>query len=547
MKTPAATTPVETLVAEHPALASWLREAAVRVATAEGKTRVLEADRARDRELIVHLELLVAELKRLVFGMKSERFVPDITDEQLALFAGEPVAVAPPPEERVVTSTVREKKQKPVRQVLPASYPRKIIVIEPEGDLTGLRRIGEEITETLDITPARILVIRRVRPKYIDPRDESRGVIVAPLPARPVDKGIAEPGLLAAVVIDKFVDHLPVYRQVERFRREGLVLAESTLGDWISSTAELLGPLYEALVKEARASGYLQADETPLPVLREKAKDGEGKKPKKGQPAKPPKGTHQGWVWLYHAVEPGLVVMEYQATRGRDGPKAWLEGYKGLLQTDGYNAYDEIDPHKTMIRAGCWAHARRHFYKALGSAPAKAEQAMKEIKSLYEIEETLRQDGATPAERARVRREKAKPVLDSFKAWLEANPSLPKTPFGKAASYTLTRWDLLTRYVDEGRLEIDNNLIENQVRPLAIGRKNYLFAGSDAAAKRAAVIYSLLGTCKRHGINPWAWLSDVLARIPTHPASRTHDLLPHRWQAPAVDADADAEIPGVTG
>ena len=391
--------------------------------------------------------------------------------------------------------------------------PREVIVIEPEEDTTGLRKIGEEVTETLDYHPAKLKVIRRVRPKYVDPKSEERGVIIGELPPRPVDKGLAEPALLAHVVIEKYVDHLPLYRQVQRFTRRGITLALSTLGDWISSTADLLAPLYDALVREALASGYIQADETPIQV-QDNQKSGV---------------THRGYYWVYHAPERGLVVMDYRKGRSRDGPAAFLEGYRGALQTDGYAAYDAFDNLSDITAYGCWAHARRHFHEALGTAPEKARHVLEEIGKLYAIERMLREEDAGAEERSRARQKEAVPVLERLKSYLEANPGLPKSPWGKAVRYALGRWQKLCRYVRDGHIEIDNNLVENTIRPIALGRKNYLFAGSHAAAHRAAVIYSLLATCKRHSVNPHTWLTDVLSRIPTHPHKQVHELLPHHW------------------
>jgi transposase len=392
--------------------------------------------------------------------------------------------------------------------------PRETVVIEPETDTSLLKQIGAEVTETLQYHPPKLIVLRRERPKYVDPANEDRGVIIASLPARPIDKGIAEPSLLANVTIEKYVDHLPLYRQVQRFTRLGITMAASTLGDWVSGTADLLVPLYNEMVKEAKASGYIQADETPIQV-----QDGD----KKGK-------THRGWYWVYHAREPGIVIMDYQAGRGRDGPRTLLAGYEGLLQCDGYQVYDQFDSQKGISLAGCWAHARRYFFEAKGSAENRAEHVLGEISLLYDIERVLREENASPEERRRVRQEKAAPILDKLRAWLEENEGLPRAPWGKAVSYALTRWNRLIAYLEEGRLEIDNNLVENTIRPVALGRKNYLFAGSHDAAQRAAVIYSLLATCKKHGVNPQVWLTDVLTRIPNHPAKDVSELLPHHWK-----------------
>ena len=311
--------------------------------------------------------------------------------------------------------------------------------------------------------------------------------------------------------------------RVERFRREGYPLATSTLGGWIKASADLVEPLYRALCEEVLASDYVQADETPIRVL---------DRNKKGK-------THKGFYWVYHAPRDGLVVMDYQRGRSsRDGPTQFLVDYKGSLQSDGYQVYDEYDKkdehgddkYENVTTYNCLAHARRHFFDAKGNAPELAEHAISEIRKLYAIERDLREGDSSPQNRRRVRLEKAVPILERFKEWLEANRGLPKSPWGKAVYYSLVRWEKLCRYTEDGRIEIDTNLVENAIRPIAVGRKNYLFAGSHDAAQRAAVIYSLLATCKKNDVNPQLWLTDVLSRIPTHPAKRVHELLPHRWE-----------------
>jgi transposase len=474
--------------------------------------KALQSENRELRNQVAQLAHELSQLKRLIFGTKSERFIPEGGPDQLPLFEGATPQQQPAPSQTQVVE--RRPRKKPVRQPLPSHLPREVIVIEPEEDTTGLRKIGEEVTETLDYHPAKLKVIRRVRPKYVDPKDEDRGVVIGELPPRPVDKGMAEPALLAHVAIEKYMDHLPLYRQVQRFTREGITLAASTLGDWITATADLLVPLYEELTAEALGSGYIQADETPIQV-QDNQKAG---------------ATHRGYYWVYHAPTEGLVVMDYQKGRSRDGPAAFLSGYAGALQSDGYAAYDAFESLPEITAYGCWAHVRRYFHEALDSAPEEAEHVLGEVAELYAIERVLRERNASADDRQSMRKEEATPVLDRIKTYLEANPGLPKSPWGQAVGYALGRWKKLCRYVDDGRIEVDNNLIENAIRPIALGRRNYLFAGSHAAARRSAVIYSLLATCKKHEINPQQWLTDVLSRIPTHPAKDVAELLPHRWK-----------------
>ncbi len=339
----------------------------------------------------------------------------------------------------------------------------------------------------LERVPSKMIVIEILRPKYVDPDNEDRGVIVGKLPPRPVDKGMAGQGLLADVLVSNYGDHLPLYRQQQRFRREGIEIAKSTLGGWISQSAWHLEPLYDALKQEALLSGYLQADETRIQVQDRK---------KKGK-------THRGFYWAYPTPEQKLFVMEYRKSRARAGPVAFLGGYAGALQTDGYVAYDVFEAHPSMTVYGCMAHARRKFYDCLEYEPEKAEYVLEKIRQLYAIERRLREEGASAERRRDVRQQEARPVLEKLKPWLEANGGSPKSPWGQATNYTLGLWTRLSRYLDEGRVELDNNLIENALRPLAIGCKNYLFAGSHDAAQRAAVVYSLLGTCKLIDRDRW--------------------------------------------
>jgi transposase len=470
----------------------------------------LEKAEARISELSHEL----SELKRLVFGTKSERFEPTLTKEQLPLFERVTPPSPPREEKRRRTIDVAKPKAKPSRQVIPGHFPREVIVIEPEEDVSRLKKIGEEVSETLDYRPGKLVVLRRVRPKYVDPAREERGVLIAELPARPLEKAIAEPSLLAHTLISKYVDHLPYYRQIEQFKREGITFPSSTIGDWGNASADLLRPLYDCLIDRVRQSGYIQADETPIAVQDRKKK----------------RKTHKGYYWVYLAPGQRLVAIDYQKGRDRDGPKAFLRDYRGALQCDGYQAYEMYDKKKEVTIYNCWAHARRHFFNAQYNEEELVEEALRRIGQLYEIEQRLRDQRATPDDRSQVRTWEAVTILEDLKSWLEENRGLPQSPWGKAARYSLTRWGKLTRYIEDGRIEIDNNLVENTIRPIALGRKNYLFAGSHAAAHRAAVIYSLLSTCKLHEVNPQEWLTDVLARIATHPMKLIDELLPHRWE-----------------
>ncbi len=460
------------------------------------------------------------QLKRLIFGSKNERFIPWASPDQLALDI-----TIQQKEQAIVSATEtihyqRKKGTKPEsekvqtgRMPLPASLPRQQVIIEPSVDVTGWRKIGEEKTEELERIPGKLFVRQYIRSKYVDPSGEQ--IVIGELPVRPIDKGIAGPGLLAQIVIDKFVDHLPVYRQVQRFEREGMKLPISTLADWISGSCALLEPLYETHRKLVLTQSYLQADETPIKVL-DKAKKGT---------------THRGYHWVYHAPLARLVLFDYREGRGREGPHECLEDFSGYLQTDGYAVYEYFDQRSNITLLNCMAHARRMFDNALENDKSRAEFVLLEMQKLYAVEQVGRDASLSREQLLTLRQEQAVPVLENLKAWMmEAYAQVvPQSAIGKAIFYSLQRWDKLCIYTTDARLQIDNNLVENAIRPVAIGRKNYLFAGSHNGARRAAMLYSFLGTCKINNINPFEWLSDILSRIPSHSVNKLDQLLPNNW------------------
>lgn len=475
--------------------------------------------------LVIDLQHQLGELKRMVFGTKSERFISDSSPAQLALG----FETAEQPASEVVKEQItysREKKKtasSPTgRLPIPAHLERKEIIIEPGDDTTGLKKIGEEVTEQLEYEPGKLFVNKYVRPKYVKQEaDEKAKVLIGRLPDFPIEKGIPGPGLLSQIIVDKFSDHLPVYRQIKRYQRQGVKLSGSTINGWLTAACELLNPLYGALKSEVLNSGYLQADETPIPVL---DKEGKG-------------STHQGYHWLYHSPEKKLVFFDYRAGRSREGPVEILKEYTGYLQTDGYAAYEDKQTgnKKGIILMHCMAHARRYFEKALDSDKSRAEYFLTEVQKLYEIERNLRKQHLPAEEATALRHTEAVPVLEGLHVWMkEEYPKLlPKGPIGKAIAYALPRWERLSVYTKNARLQIDNNLIENAVRPVALGRKNYLFAGSHEGARRAALIYSLLGSCKMHEVNPFEYLRDVLNRLPSYPINRIKELLPNHWKVSA--------------
>ncbi len=462
------------------------------------------------------------QLKKMIFGSRHERFVPtDINPSQLALdIQVEQVATCNIAEAKKITyikaNTSIEQKPlvHPGRMKLPESLRREEIIIEPLADTSDCKKMGEEITEVLEYQPGELFVKKYVRVKYSKP--QSQGVIIGKLPSRPLEKAMAGPGLLAQIVIDKYVDHLPLYRQMQRFERAGLKIPYSTITDWVSATCRLIMPLYEALKVSVLQSNYLHADETPIKVL---------DKDKKG-------ATHRGYYWVYQDSIKKIVFFDYQQGRGREGPTGILENFEGYLQTDGYVVYESFDKRKEITLMNCMAHARRMFHDALENDAVRATYALEQIQELYAIERICKQEELNFDQVARVRQQIAVPILESLGKWMKDQyiQTTPKSAIGKALAYSLERWQRLSIYATNGMLNIDNNPVENSIRPVALGRKNYLFAGSHEAAQRSAMLYSLLSTCKMHGIEPFNWLRNTLEKIAEHPINRIKELLPQNQQ-----------------
>jgi len=470
------------------------------------------------------LQLEVFQLKeklslfeRLLFGQKRERFVPQGDNRQLdlGLAAGKKEPLPEPTEQIHYTRRKQSKSQTPpIRQPLPPHLPRKDIVIEPQEDVSGMKMIGEEITEELEYEPGKFYVNRYIRPKYARPDEE--GVVIGQLPSRPIEKGIPGTGLLSHILISKFVDHLPLYRQRKQFKRLGVDIPDSTLVGWVKAGYELLMPLYEVHLYRVLNKDYLMIDETPIEVLEDNL----------------PGKSHSGYFWVYYDPLEWQVYFDYQPNRGRDGPSELLSTFQGYLQSDGYNVYDDISSRKGIIGVGCFAHARRYFDQAKESDPVRSEWMLLAIQQLYRIERQAREEGMSFQERYRLRQERSQPILNTIKKWLdqECLQVLPKSLMGKAIGYILNQWPKLQNYLLDGRLEIDNNLVENAIRPVALGRKNYLFAGSHEGAKRAALIYSLVATAKLHEVEPFEYLKDIIGRISDYPYQQITDLLPANWK-----------------
>ena len=462
---------------------------------------------------IESLKHQLAELKRMVFGAKRERFVP-ADSNQASLFDLPQQEVKPEPKEEITyTRNKPSSRKQPLRLELAPHLPRREEIIEPEGLQEGAIKIGEAVTEILEYDPATVYVRKIVRPKYItSSNDEQTIITIADLPTLPIPKGNAGAGILAYILVSKFVDHLPFYRLVKMLKRQGVDIAESTINGWFSAACNLLSPLYEALRKKLLSASYLMADETPIPVLtRDK-----------------PGATHKGYHWVYYDPGNKLVLFDYQKTRSREGPDGMLENFSGYLQTDGYAAYSNLQNAKNITLLACMAHARRKFEHAKDNDLQRAQQALLMFQQLYDIERTAREDNLNHDQVKQLREKESLPVLNKLEDWLKENINhvLPKSAIGEAIAYTLKLWPRLIRYAEQGRFQIDNNLIENSIRPVALGRKNYLFAGSHNAAQQASIIYSLLACCKINNVEPFTWLKNTLDVIPDYPANQLEGLLP---------------------
>jgi transposase len=470
-------------------------------------------------QVIDKLSHQLALFRRYLYGRRSEQLDPGQLLLEFAAWATAQNEAAAAPAEPPAPPPAPRPRRGHGRTPLPALLPRQRVehtlpaaacACRTCGD--ALVKIGEETSEQLDYTPAALFVIEHVRGKYACPACEGN-VVAAPMPAQPIDKGRPGPGLLAQVITAKYTDHLPLNRQAEIFARHGVTLARQTLCDWIGAGADLLEPLYRDLHASVLGSKVIHTDDTPVPVL-----DRAGG------------ATREGRLWVYVSDHtPADLVYDYTPTRSRAGPAAFLGEFRGYLQADAYAGYDALYATGRVLEVGCWAHARRYFWDAKGADAGRALRALGAIRELYAVEADARALAAD-ARRAQ-RQERARPVLERFKTWLDeqADVILPKSPIGEAVGYARKQWGALTRYLDDGDLAIDNNVSERALRKVVVGRGNWLFCGNDEGGRRAAILYSLVGTCKEHGLDPWAYLRDVLARIPTHPDSRRAELLPRHW------------------
>jgi transposase len=475
---------------------------------------------SREQE-IAHLKLLLVKLRRMQFGRKSEKVAHQI--EQLELKLEELEASRPPLAPQTEQPPSPANTDSPVTQSgrgLPGHLPRQTKTHEPKPtscpECGGtLKKLGEDVSEMLEWVPGSFQVLRHVRPKMCCTGCDV--IVQAAAPSRPIDRGLAGPGLLAHVLTSKFCDHLPLYRQSEIYGREGVELDRSTLAKWVGESSHLLEPLVEVLRRYVMAADKLHGDDTPVPVLA----PGNGK-------------TKTGRLWTYvrddracGGTMPPAVWFAYSPDRKGEHPQQHLGQFRGILQADAYAGFNQLYENGSIQQAPCLAHIRRKFYDLMEAHHSPiATEAVERIAALYAIEKEIR--GRSPDERRQVRNSRARPLLESMRTWMETSLSQlsRKSDTTAAIHYALARWDAFVRYCDDGRIEIDNSAAERALRAVALGRKNYLFAGSDRGGDRAATFYSLIGTAKLNGLNPEAYLRYVLEHIADHPITRIQELLP---------------------
>jgi transposase len=490
---------------------------------AENKKLVAETQTLQSEIRFLHEK--VKYLLKQLFGSKSEKIDPN----QLTLLLNGPELPAASEEALAeveeVTAAPRRAKRRPLADRLPDDLPVETVVIEPEEVLAHpeeYKRIGEETMFELDMQPARFFKRQIIRPKYVKLADRQHPPIVAPAPKRIIENSFASAGLLTAILLGKYADHLPLYRQEQIFKvRHGVELSRKTMCDWVWSIAYQLAMIYECLRHEIRSSGYIQADETPVPYQA----PGTGK-------------CATGYLWTYLSMDRG-VLFEWFPSRAHDCLTQMLSKFHGQLQSDGYTAYETFyaKPLNQKLRtgverAGCWAHARRKFYEAREESPLAA-QVLADIQTLYRVETALRDQQADAALRLATRQSESLPILRKIQDRLKAAAAshLPKSLTAKAIFYALEQWERLEVYTRHGHMEIDNNRVENAIRPTAVGKKNWLFFGSKEAGQTSAVIYSLLESCRMLGINPQEYLLDVLPRLPTMTNQTAHLYTPAQWKA----------------
>lgn len=479
----------------------------------------LEADMLR-------MQMQIQKFSQMIFGSKSERFIANPAQLTLDMDAGTNGAATKLSDVKKVEYISTPKGSKRTLDELGGymqGLPRIYEVREPKHLPAGAVKIGEQQHEVLEITRAKVHVRVIITPTYKCSAEQGQSVIVSePPPARPLPKCVAGPGLLAQVLVDKFCDHLPVNRQVKRFERDGLSIPYNTLLDWSAKSIDLISVLHQAQKKALLCSPYIHVDETGLKVLLGKQSKGNNNK-----------HIHSGYLWCYHSSRDKLVFFDYQAGRGECHTHAMLKDYKGIIQTDGWQVYENVaGKNRDIIQICCLAHARRKFKDAEPYDKERCAYALGKFKVLYDIERRCKEKNLSEDEIRDTRQKESVPILEELHGWMveQYKSLLPSAPLSQAIGYNLRHWQRLCHYTTEGMLLPDNNAVEASIRPVALGRHNYLFAGSEKGAERIAIIYSLLGTCKINKVNPLEWLQDVLERINDHPINRISELLPQNWK-----------------
>lgn len=458
---------------------------------------------------------MIERLRRMLFGQKRERF--EQPDNQLNIF--EPIADQAKQEieeqvaEKIEITYTREKKTHPGRVKLPEDLEVVETILEPDEDTSQMVCIGEEISEELGYQAEKFFIHRTIRKKYA-PKSGEGSFAIAKLPERVIPKGIPSAELVTQILVDKYIDHLPLYRIRQRFARSGIKIPDSTINGWVATCLDRLQILYDYSASLIKKQDYLQVDETTIKVQDPKLK---GK-------------THLGYYWVYRAPVDGSVLFEYHSSREGKHVFNSLKDFKGYLQTDGYAGYNAIAVREDIIHLACMAHIRRKYDEALSNDRPRAEKALLFIQKLYAIEREAQELNAE--ERKELRLQKALPIINEMGKWIadENKKVLPKSTIGKAFKYSIERWDEASNYLYNGNLEIDNNMIENAIRPIALGRKNYLFAGSHDAAQRAAMIYTFFAQCKIAKVNPSDWISHALLSILHTKPSQYDSLLPANYR-----------------
>jgi transposase len=475
---------------------------------------------------IEELEFQLDWFKRQVFGTKSEKFIPD-DDLQTALELGIEKITPSETEYEDVNykrnkSNKSSKKKGHGRGSMPTHLPIIVKRIEPDEDTSGLVCLGEEISWYYDMEPASLHVIKTIRPKYVLP--EGKGILIAKLPSLPIDKGNAGPGFMSNVVIDKYVYHIPLDRQRKKFKNEYSVnYSVSWLSDLVKNTGFWIKPLYDEYIKTLLKTNYICADETPIQVL---TKDKKGK-------------THRGYFWVYHDPISKITIFDYRKSRSNDGPTEFLSSFNGVLQVDGYTGYNNIISKNDMDRAACMDHVRRKFEPALSEDYVRAKYALDKMRLWYKVESDAKENKLSVEERFVHRVKETVPSMRLFKSWLieQVVDVLPKSGIGMAISYVLNQWPFFEPFMTNPKVELSNIATENKIRPVAIGRKNYMFMGSHKFAEIAAMIYSMVSIAKSHNVDPFVYMKDILTKFPQINSNEIKNFMFPQWKP--ADSDVD--------